>query len=189
MNGSQTAALVLVALALTVGAQTPEELVPHLKSPIATERSKALVAIAKLKKPEPSLLDQVAPSLLDDAEEVQVAAAYAIAAIAGRVGCKVDALDECEILRTVFDSTPKATTRAPLQYPLEARSGGVQGSVRIEFLIRPDGSIDKPRVLEGPPELRDAATSSLRQWRYRPATRNGTPVPFVMVFRASFSRS
>ena len=189
MNGRKTAGLALVALALTVGAQTPEELVAQLKNPVAAERSKALVAIAKLKKPEASLLDQVAPSLLDDSEEVQTAAAYSIAAIAGRVGCKIDALDECEVLRTIFDSTPKATTRVPLRYPVEARNGGVQGSVRVEFLIRSDGSIDKLRVLDGPPQLRDAATSSLKQWRYLPARRNGTPVPFVMVFRASFSRS
>lgn len=189
MKGRKTAGLALVALALTVGAQTPKELVAQLKNPIAAERSKALVAIAKLKKPEASLLDQVAPSLLDDSEDVQIAAAYSIAAIAGRVGCKIEALDECEVLKTVFDSTPKAQTRAPLQYPVEARNAGVQGAVKIEFLIRSDGSIDRLRVLEGPPQLRDAATSSLRKWRYQPATRNGTPVPFVMVFRASFSRS
>jgi TonB family protein len=186
---SQMAGMVLVALAFNVGAQTQEELAAQLKSPIATERLIALAAIEKLKKPDASLLDLVAPSLLDDSEDVRTTAAYAIAAIAGRVGCKVEALSECALLRTVFDATPKATTSVPLRYPIEARQAWVQGVVKVEFLITSDGSVSKLRVLEGPPQLRDAATSSLRQWRYQPATRNGIPVPFVMVFKASFFRS
>jgi hypothetical protein len=131
------AGMVLVALAFNVGAQTQEELAAQLKSPIATERLIALAAIEKLKKPDASLLDLVAPSLLDDSEDVRTTAAYAIAAIAGRVGCKVEALSECALLRTVFDATPKATTSVPLRYPIEARQAWVQGVVKVEFLITP----------------------------------------------------
>ncbi|HEX7289275.1 MAG TPA: energy transducer TonB [Candidatus Angelobacter sp.] len=56
---------------------------------------------------------------------------------------------------------------API-YPAKAQSARVQGDVVINVEIGPDGLVRSTRVLSGPPMLRHAAASALKQWRYSP---------------------
>lgn len=181
------AALVLVAWA--AGPQAAEELVARLKNPSAVERSAALVALGKLQAPDVALLDVIAESLLDSTEDVRVAASYSLASVAGKVGCKVTALTECKLLKDVFDSTPKLTKTVPPEYPPNAYRLSIQGAVRMEGLIREDGSVDRIRMIDGPEELRAAAMASFKKWHFRPASRSGRPVPFAMVVTVTFSQS
>jgi protein TonB len=39
-----------------------------------------------------------------------------------------------------------------------------------------DGSILDLQWVSGPPELKDAATDAMKQWRYEPTSLNGEPV-------------
>jgi TonB family protein len=51
-------------------------------------------------------------------------------------------------------------------YPATAKSAHVQGDVVIRVEISPDGLVRSSRVLSGPSMLRQAAASTLKQWRY-----------------------
>jgi TonB family protein len=56
---------------------------------------------------------------------------------------------------------------API-YPAGAQSAKIQGDVTAKVEIGPDGFVRSVRVLSGPAALRQASTTALRKWRYRP---------------------
>jgi TonB family protein len=65
--------------------------------------------------------------------------------------------------------TPALVSKVPPVYPEEARKKGIAGVVRVELLIRKDGTVGDVRVLESPDALlSEAAVQAVRQWRYKP---------------------
>jgi TonB family protein len=131
-------------------------------------------------------LELVAGSLVDEELDVRVAAAYSLASVAGKVGCSLEKLDECQKFKGVLDATPKATKKVPPKYPLEAKERGFQGVVRMEILVTETGSVERIRILSGPQPLQKASEDAVKQWRYEPARRGGQAVPFAMLFRMTF---
>jgi len=66
----------------------------------------------------------------------------------------------------------------PPAYPPEAYENGIEGWVRVEGTIGPDGRIVDAAVVDSsPPEIFDeAALSAFRAWRYcPPSDRSGQP--------------
>ena len=61
-------------------------------------------------------------------------------------------------------------------YPMQARTARLSGKVTLSATISTDGSIREVAVTGGSPVLAAAAKTAVRQWRYRPATLNGSPV-------------
>jgi len=61
-------------------------------------------------------------------------------------------------------------------YPMQARTQHLSGKVLLSATISNDGSITNVSVLSGSPTLAPAAESAVRQWRYRPAMLNGSPI-------------
>jgi TonB family protein len=61
-------------------------------------------------------------------------------------------------------------------YPPMAKKLHLTGDVNLEVHIATDGSVHYIRVLSGSPTLVQAAIDAVRQWRYQPALKNGTPV-------------
>lgn len=53
-------------------------------------------------------------------------------------------------------------------YPSPALSSQIQGDVVATVEIGPDGLVRSTKVVSGPPELRHAAVTALKQWRYSP---------------------
>ena len=65
------------------------------------------------------------------------------------------------------------------QYPRQALLEGIEGWVRLEFIINPDGSVAKPNVQEADPP-RIFNTSALRailRWKFKPRIVDGKAVP------------
>jgi TonB family protein len=82
---------------------------------------------------------------------------------------------------------PLPVLRAPAEYTEVARRNRVEGTVIIETLIRRSGRVTDIRVLKGLPDgLTEAAVETVRQWRYRPAVRNGVPVSVVYNLTINF---
>lgn len=61
-------------------------------------------------------------------------------------------------------------SRVPPSYPRRAQRRGLEGHVELEFLIRPDGSVDRSsiRVLDARPRrvFEEAAEQAVQQWRF-----------------------
>ena len=67
--------------------------------------------------------------------------------------------------------------RVEPQYPEEARLQKIQGAVVLDVHIRPDGTVQDVKVMEGPPELAQASTEAVKQWLFKPRLVNGRAVP------------
>jgi periplasmic protein TonB len=61
-------------------------------------------------------------------------------------------------------------------YPVIAREARVQGTVVVEAVISKEGTVERARVVSGPPRLTTAALSAIQQARYEPYRLSGDPV-------------
>nr|WP_267955240.1 energy transducer TonB [Halomonas ethanolica] len=66
------------------------------------------------------------------------------------------------------------TSRVPPEYPSRAQRRGLEGHVELQFLIRPDGSVDRSsiRVVESQPRnvFDSAAEQAVARWQFEPAS-------------------
>jgi TonB family protein len=77
---------------------------------------------------------------------------------------------------------PKLLSKALPAYPPEAKQQHVWGDVVMNVTIKEDGTVERVEVIDGNPLLAEAATTAVKQWRYRPLLVNGKPVvTFVTV--------
>lgn len=70
-------------------------------------------------------------------------------------------------------------------YPRRLRSANIEGTVRIQFIIEPDGSVSNPQLVGSPPpELAALAMQAIMRWRFAPPMKNGvaTRVPAAQQF-------
>ncbi len=68
--------------------------------------------------------------------------------------------------------------RVPPIYPLRARRRGIEGWVRIRFIVNKDGTVSRIEILESKPKkIFDAAVKKcVERWRFSPGTVEGIPV-------------
>jgi TonB family protein len=58
-------------------------------------------------------------------------------------------------------------------YPAAAKAAGVQGTVKVEFVINAAGEVESARALEGHELLQPAAIEAVKQWRFEPIAQDG----------------
>ncbi len=71
---------------------------------------------------------------------------------------------------------PVVVSKVDPVYPVEARSVGIQGTVVIEFTVAEDGSVKDAVAADADKRLAEAALNAVREWKYKPATRDGKPI-------------
>ena len=72
-------------------------------------------------------------------------------------------------------------------YTEEARRRGIEGDVVLEIVVRADGSVGNVRVVQGlGGGLDQRAVDAVRQWRFSPARRYGTPVDVMVEVAVEF---
>jgi len=85
-------------------------------------------------------------------------------------------------------SPPSVITRVEPQYSEEARKARYQGTVVLEAIVRRDGTVDIQRVVRSLGfGLDENAIQALKQWRFRPGTRNGVPVDVSLNIEVNFN--
>jgi TonB family protein len=63
----------------------------------------------------------------------------------------------------------KVVSRVTPQYPIIALRMSIQGNVKVEVLVAPNGAVKSLEVKGGHPMLADAAQNAVRQWKWEPA--------------------
>jgi protein TonB len=76
--------------------------------------------------------------------------------------------------------------RVEPEYPEPAREQHIQGPVVLEALVGKDGAVEKLNTISGDSQLVAAATDAVRQWRFKPFFRNGSPEEFQTRITVSF---
>jgi len=82
---------------------------------------------------------------------------------------------------------PRKLVHVAPRYPELAQRARLQGTVALECVIDPAGSVAEVRLVSGPSLLRDAAMDAVRQWRYTPTKLNGVPVSVLMTVTVRFT--
>ena len=87
-------------------------------------------------------------------------------------------------------SQPMATRKVDPAYPTQLMRENVHGTVILYAVIHADGSVGNVRVLRGVEERLDRyAAEAVQQWKFDPATKNGTPVDVEATFQIPFRPS
>ncbi len=63
----------------------------------------------------------------------------------------------------------RAKSKVQPVYPELARKMNISGTVKIEVVVAPNGSVKDARVVGGHPVLANAALDAARKWRFEPA--------------------
>jgi len=72
------------------------------------------------------------------------------------------------------ESSRKVVTRVLPMYPELARTMNLKGSVRVDALVAPNGTVRSVQVRGGHPVLAEAAEHAIRKWRWQPAAHETT---------------
>jgi protein TonB len=64
----------------------------------------------------------------------------------------------------------KIVIRTPPQYPTIARSMKIQGSVRVDVLVAPNGTVKSVEIKGGHPVLVQSAEIAVREWKWEPSS-------------------
>ena len=76
------------------------------------------------------------------------------------------------------DQPPQPVFKVPPIYPMNASIKGIEGKVELIFLVQTDGIVSDIQVKDAFPKgvFEKAALRALKQWRFKPGTKNGQPV-------------
>ncbi len=77
------------------------------------------------------------------------------------------------------DGLPVPTSQSAVPYPAQARARGITGHVTLSLSFDARGALTDVQVVDAQPPgvFEDAATKTVRMWRFQPATYQGAPVP------------
>jgi len=82
---------------------------------------------------------------------------------------------------------PRLVREVKADYTEEARQRSVAGEVVLEIVVRRDGSVGDVKILQGlGGGLNERAVQAVRQWRFTPAQRLGSPVDVIVEVAVEF---
>jgi TonB family protein len=70
----------------------------------------------------------------------------------------------------------KVTSRVAPSYPELAKKMHIQGVVKVEAIVRANGTVKSARPLGGNPVLIDAAIDAVSKWKFEPTNADTTEV-------------
>ena len=79
------------------------------------------------------------------------------------------------------DASRKVVSKVIPEYPPIARTMGIHGSVRVDVVVAPNGTVKTLEVKGGHPVLAQAAANAVRRWKWAPSTHD-TKEPVTLTF-------
>jgi TonB family protein len=78
--------------------------------------------------------------------------------------------------QTQDEISRKAKTKVQPSYPELARKMNLTGTVKVEIVVLPNGTVKGARVVGGHPVLASAALDAVKKWRFEPAAMESTGI-------------
>jgi len=85
-----------------------------------------------------------------------------------------------------YDKPPRLKSNAKIIYPELARNMGIEGQVVMLIHIGKNGKVDDTKIIKSIPELDDAAISTVKKVKFKPAEYKGKPVAVWVRFPINF---
>lgn len=85
---------------------------------------------------------------------------------------------------------PRPIKEVKPQYTADAMRAKIQGSVWLEAVVLPDGTVGDVRIIKSLDPvfgLDEEAVKAAKQWRFIPGTRYGQPVPVLVIIELTFT--
>ena len=82
---------------------------------------------------------------------------------------------------------PERTIFVKPEYPEQAKKDELEGKVIIEIVVNSAGDVEGDRVLTPNSVFDDAALLAVRQWKYKPALKDGKPVKVYLTVIVEFT--
>lgn len=73
-------------------------------------------------------------------------------------------------------SERKVASRVAPVYPELARRMHIHGTVKVEAVVRPNGTVKSTRILGGSPVLVEAAQEAVGKWKFEPGQNETTEI-------------
>jgi len=70
----------------------------------------------------------------------------------------------------------RAKNKVQPEYPALARKMNLSGTVKIEVVVAPNGTVKDARIVGGHPVLASAALDAAKKWRFEPASAEASGV-------------
>ncbi|MGC2058517.1 MAG: energy transducer TonB [Candidatus Sulfotelmatobacter sp.] len=70
----------------------------------------------------------------------------------------------------------RAKSKVQPEYPELARKMNITGTVKVQVVVSPNGTVKEAKVVGGHPVLAGAALEAVRKWRFEPAPGESTGV-------------
>jgi TonB family protein len=203
--------LIVIGLALFLGWMMGY--VGRQKAPIATKARPAAAATippTEVKPPESAPASPSAASVHEPSTPTAPAAAPSLSQKSGTGVVTAGGLVVYENGKVVFRTPPQSLhtsakdsagqpvmvpskvadeyliERVEPEYPESAREQHIQGPVVLVAVVGTDGAVEKLSTVKGDAQLASAATDAVRQWRFKPFFRNGSPEEFQTQITVSF---
>ncbi|HET9316864.1 MAG TPA: TonB family protein [Vicinamibacteria bacterium] len=104
----------------------------------------------------------------------------------GVPGGRVDGTGDLPLPVANPDQPPRLLHRVQPEYPQQAFTQKVEGTVTVEILIDAAGKVRRPRVIHSIPQLDEAVVAAVRQWVFAPAMKDGRPVATLALVPMKF---
>jgi TonB family protein len=138
------------------------------------EHKKAMPQVRQVKQSSnegKTLGNQIAMKLVPDLS-VDAGAGGGDAAVVQSQDLQVEVFEEGET-----DERPIPMKTIPVEYPLEARERGIEGTLVVFFIIGHDGTVKSIDVQKSPsPIITREAKRTIATWRFKPGKKKGIPV-------------
>jgi len=87
-----------------------------------------------------------------------------------------------------LDQPLQALVRLPASYPMRARRLGIEGWVKVEFIVTREGRVRDITVMEAEPKgvFESSVTRSVSQYRFKPGTVDGSAVEVRVITTIRF---
>jgi TonB family protein len=72
--------------------------------------------------------------------------------------------------------TRRVKSKVQAVYPQLARKMNLAGTVKVEVVVAPNGTVKEAKVVGGHPVLANAAMDAVRKWRFEPAAGESTGI-------------
>jgi TonB family protein len=86
------------------------------------------------------------------------------------------AFTQAGMAQTEDHGARRAIEKVAPVYPELAKRAHIQGAVKLEVVVRPNGSVKATTVLGGSPALIIAATDAVRRWKFEAARDETTEI-------------
>ena len=70
----------------------------------------------------------------------------------------------------------RAKNKVQPEYPDLARKMNITGTVKVQVVVSPNGTVKEAKVVGGHPVLAGAALDAVKKWRFEPASAESTGV-------------